>query len=191
MVCWPSKPCSSLSRDALGCVALLPVNPPVRLQNGVNYAGEGLNLRLMAQSSACGAALAACSPGASHWPASCAPCPGAGRIPMRPPVRSSPPPSRLGERESTSPTRNIHDTFHRLNISTMKDDGWYSFPPPEPGDRAARPVHFLSALHTVGRRLLHCARCVRRRATGWFSKSQVRGRGYGSPHGVSPGSSVP
>ena len=30
----------------------------------------------------------------------------------------------------------------------MKDDGWYSFPPPKPGDRAARTVHFLSARHT-------------------------------------------
>ena len=31
----------------------------------------------------------------------------------------------------------------------MKDDGWYSFPPPEPGNRAARAVHFLSALYNL------------------------------------------
>ena len=30
----------------------------------------------------------------------------------------------------------------------MKDDGWYGFPPPEPGDEAARAVHFLSVLYT-------------------------------------------
>ena len=30
----------------------------------------------------------------------------------------------------------------------MKGDGWYSFPPPKPGDRAARAVHFLSVLYT-------------------------------------------
>lgn len=29
----------------------------------------------------------------------------------------------------------------------MKGDGWYSFPPPKPGDRAARAVHFLSVLY--------------------------------------------
>ena len=29
----------------------------------------------------------------------------------------------------------------------MKADGWYSFPPPKPGDRAARGVHFLSVLY--------------------------------------------
>ena len=32
----------------------------------------------------------------------------------------------------------------------MKGDGWYSFPPPKPGDRAARGVHFLSVLYIVG-----------------------------------------
>ena len=26
---------------------------------------------------------------------------------------------------------------------------WYSFPPPKPGDRAARAVHFLSVLYTL------------------------------------------
>ena len=32
----------------------------------------------------------------------------------------------------------------------MKGDGWYSFPPPKPGDRAARGVHFLSVLYILG-----------------------------------------
>ena len=30
----------------------------------------------------------------------------------------------------------------------MKGDGWYSFPPPKPGDEAARAVHFLSVLYS-------------------------------------------
>ena len=31
----------------------------------------------------------------------------------------------------------------------MKGDGWYGFPPPKPGDRAARAVHFLSVLYNA------------------------------------------
>ena len=37
--------------------------------------------------------------------------------------------------------------FNRLIFSPMKGDGWYSFPPPKPGDQAARGVHFLSVLY--------------------------------------------
>ena len=46
----------------------------------------------------------------------------------------------------------------------MKGDGWYSFPPPKPGDEAARAVHFLSVLYISGIRV------------------QVVGVGNGLPH---------
>ncbi len=47
----------------------------------------------------------------------------------------------------------------------MKGDGWYSFPPPKPGDRAARAVHFLSVLYTEW--LLNHTALVNERIRNW------------------------
>ena len=70
----------------------------------------------------------------------------------------------------------------------MKGDGWYSFPPPKPGDEAARAVHFLSVLYTsymqtaardfdvILRPISECGR-----ATTYAFQSLGRGRGINAP----------
>ena len=83
--------------DALGRVPLLSGRPAVRLQDGVNYAGEGLNLRFARRP------LPRVALAASHWPASCAPCPDAGQtlggLPNAHPLH----PGRPGAPENTCP----------------------------------------------------------------------------------------
>ena len=78
--------------DPLGGVALLPGTPEVVYQDLVDDAGEGLILSLSKGWDA-GAESVAGIPAALNRPESCAPCPGAGRTPGRPPGCSSHPPS--------------------------------------------------------------------------------------------------
>ena len=85
--------------DALGHVALLPRKPQVVFQNPVYCSGVGFHLNL-SKVWACGAGfVAGSSPAARSRPASCAPCPGAGRTLAMPPGCSSPP----GEPADTCP----------------------------------------------------------------------------------------
>ena len=58
----------------------------------------------------------------------------------------------------------------------MKADGWYGFPPPKPGDRAARGVHFLSVLYIYPR-----SRTVSLRYPSVF-RPLGRSVGVNSPH---------
>ena len=82
--------------DPLRRVALLPGNDQVRLQDPVNDTGVCLLLSLSKGWDA-GAESAGGNPAGLSRPASCAPCPGAGRTPGLLPGCSSPPPSPPGE----------------------------------------------------------------------------------------------
>ena len=79
-------------KDALGRVPLLPGNSAIAFQYGIDHAGEWLILSLSK-----GWVDAAVPPAGNRAepsrPASCAPCPGAGRTPGRLPEHSCPPPA--------------------------------------------------------------------------------------------------
>ena len=88
--------------DPLRRVTLLPGNPEVLFQDPVDDGGEGIVLSL-SKGWASGVGSAAGSPAGQSRPASCAPCPGAGRTPERLPECSSPPPSPPGESADIPP----------------------------------------------------------------------------------------
>ena len=112
-------------KDALGRVPLLSGRPAVRLQDGVNYAGEGLNLRFarrplprVALGRRIGQHLAHRVPmQAKH----------SGGLPNAHPLHQAGP----AHPKIRVPRENIHRTFQQLIFSFMEDTRRYSFQPPE------------------------------------------------------------
>ena len=132
--------------DALGGVPLLLGDAVIIVQDVVDDAGEGLVLSL-SKGWASGVESAAGSPAELSRPASCAPCPGAGRTPGRLPGRSSPPPSPPGEPvDIRPPGTSVAPSAGSAN-TLMDGGGRHSFQPPDVSNLSAHVSQYISAAY--------------------------------------------
>ena len=115
--------------DALGGMPLLPGNPVILFQDSVYDTREGLLLSLSKGWDGAAGPFSG-SPAARSRPASCAPCPGAGRTSGRIPECSSPPPSPPGEPVDIRPPCTSVAPSAGLGTTLMDDGGRSVFQPP-------------------------------------------------------------
>ena len=116
-------------KDALGGVALLAGNPVILFEDVVDDASEELLLSL-SKGWASEVESVAGSPAALNKPASCAPCPGAGRTDGRLPECSPPPPSPPGQPADIHPRCTSVAPSIGSATTLMDGGGWSNMQPP-------------------------------------------------------------